>query len=207
MKRWADLRLRLNIFWKKLAREQHLTQQKDHHWYFNSKYLIDTLVWSLRCVWRNFSLSTAECLRRQMALLYWSIMPIDQEVSFPCLFLLATVQEDLGLRAYWISVARLLFNISLAGLIAGLPPSQREKKMIQWLSVVRHTHTNSKRGNGLTARSAHSLIFSPSDLVLFWCNKKWVHIMCNLCVWWRRWECVSIGDSSLLNQLAHSLPR
>lgn len=96
-------------------------------------------------------------------------MPIDQEVSFPCLFLLATEQEDLGLRAYWISVARLPFNISLAGLIAGLPPFQREKKMIQWLSVVRHTQTHKVKEGKWADSQVSSLtpFFSPLDLVLF----------------------------------------
>lgn len=76
--------------------------------------------------------------------LIWINQMIDQEVtSFSCLFLLATVWEDLSLKAHWKSVARLPFNIRLAGLTAGLPPSPREKKMIQCHSVVGNTHTQS----------------------------------------------------------------
>lgn len=61
---------------------------------------------------------------------------IDQEVGFSCLFSLAIVWEDLGLKAHWKSVARLPLNIRLAGLTAGPPPSRREKKMKQCHSVV-----------------------------------------------------------------------
>lgn len=98
-------------------------------------------------------------------------MPIDQEVSFPCLFLLAMVQEDLGLRAHWISVARLPLNISLAGLIAGLPPSQRGKEndTVAFCSE-RHTHTHThkvKEGKWADSLVSSLTPFVSSDLVLF----------------------------------------
>lgn len=70
---------------------------------------------------------------------------IDREVNFSGLFLLAIVCKDLCLKAHWKGVARLPLNIRLAGLTAGPPPSQREKKMIQCHSVVENTHTLGQR--------------------------------------------------------------
>lgn len=76
---------------------------------------------------------------------------IDQEVSFSSLFLLARVLEDLSLKAYWKSVARLPLNIRPAGLTAGPFPSQREKKMIQCQSAVDYTHGNREEVKKLTS--------------------------------------------------------